>query len=99
MKVPKIFLPETGSDERLEKLLVQDEPRIGQYVYMYMPNASLFSYSRCKIAGIKEENRGGKKELFVEIKERPGWSFNWEYVQQSQKQWEEAYFDQMMAGQ
>ncbi|MDP2908260.1 MAG: hypothetical protein Q8N77_00465 [Nanoarchaeota archaeon] len=107
MKVPQMFLPETRSDEKLEKLLAQDrisvpdsgEPKAGQYVYVHTPNAPLFSKDMCKIIEVKEEIRDGKKELFVEVEKMPGCYFNWAYLSENQERWRKIYSDEVTAGQ
>ncbi|MDP2908002.1 MAG: hypothetical protein Q8O03_08775 [Nanoarchaeota archaeon] len=103
MKIPKLFVKET--EVSLEKLLEEkptnkmhkkEKPRIGQEIYI--PTSLYLGHGRddfigglCTIVNVKEGMSAGEYMPFVEVAERPGQGYNWEYLQENQGKWKKEY--------
>ncbi|MBM3200773.1 hypothetical protein FJZ53_07585 [Candidatus Woesearchaeota archaeon] len=71
-------------------------PKIGKDVYI--PTSLYLGHGRddfqgglCKIVSIEEGISAGKKTYFVEVAERPGHMYNWDYLQENQGKWKKEY--------
>jgi len=69
-----------------------DLPKIGQIVYV--PTSLYISHGRddfrggvCTISRITDDTSAGKPVPFVEVEERLGHRYNWQYLSENQKKW------------
>jgi len=71
-------------------------PQIGKDVYiptsLYMGHGrDDFQGGLCKVIKIEEGISAGKKAYFIEVAERPGHMYNWEFLQEDQKELKKEY--------
>jgi hypothetical protein len=52
-----------------------------------------FEGGLCKIKNIEKGRSAGKDTLFVELEERPGHSYNWDYLMEHQEEWAKEFKD------
>ena len=77
----------------------QKIPKIGEDVYvptsLYLGHGvDDFQGGLCEIVNIEPEISAGKTCLFLEVKERPGHSYNWEVLMQEQDQLKNGFGEQ-----
>lgn len=64
-------------------------PKVGDDIYVYTSlylshGADDFQGGLCKVSRVDKEISAGKPTVFVVVKERPGHSYNWEYLAERQ---------------
>ena len=71
-------------------------PKVGNLVYVgssyYIDHGEDdFEGGLCKITHVKLDTSAGKKVPFISVKERPGHSYNWEYLKERQAEWKKEF--------
>jgi len=79
-----------------KKLKAMKAPKIGDLVYVgssyYIDHGEDdFEGGLCKIVDVELGTSAGKKVPFIEVEERSGHSYNWEYLKENQAKWKKEF--------
>lgn len=69
---------------------VGDEVCVGTSLYL-SHGVDDFHGGLCKISRVESQISAGKPSWFVTVGERPGWSYNYEVLMESQEKWKAEY--------
>jgi hypothetical protein len=79
-----------------KKLKAMKAPKVGDLIYVgssyYLDHGEDdFEGGICKVIDVELGVSAGKKVPFIEVKERPGHSYNWEYLKEHQAEWKKEF--------
>jgi len=79
-----------------KKIKSTDAPKVGDDIYVgssyYIDHGEDdFEGGLCKVTQVSLGTSAGKKVPFICIKERPGHSYNWEYLKEHQAEWKKEF--------
>jgi hypothetical protein len=94
------YLKMQRADLKLElqekKLKATDAPKVGDDIYVgssyYIDHGEDdFEGGLCRVTQVSLGTSAGKKVPFILIQERPGHSYNWEYLKAHQAEWKKEF--------